>query len=114
MMGRRRVSSDVTLVTSERILHKTEDARDAGASPVSQRDAASQSAVDILPPQVVGEDVAAVPAHQANIIIIDDRYPAREEGLENTIEITMAEAEEAKALIEGEMSPNTSVESTDQ
>ncbi|ONK61002.1 uncharacterized protein A4U43_C08F24960 [Asparagus officinalis] len=59
-------------------------------------DATSQPAVDILPPQVVGEDDATILTQEADIIIVNERSTVRVEG----VEINLAEVEEAEAPIE--------------
>ncbi|ONK56561.1 uncharacterized protein A4U43_C10F10070 [Asparagus officinalis] len=69
-----------------------------------KRDVVSHSEAEILPPQAVREDVAVVLAYEADVIILDNRSLAKGE----RVEITMAEAEEAEALIEGEVAPNMS------
>ncbi|ONK72557.1 uncharacterized protein A4U43_C04F20660 [Asparagus officinalis] len=69
-----------------------------GAFPIDQKVAASQSVAKISSPQAVGEDAAAVPAHEADVVILDNRSRARGEG----VEITMTEVEEAEAPIVAE------------
>ncbi|ONK56747.1 uncharacterized protein A4U43_C10F12330 [Asparagus officinalis] len=75
-------------------------------SSAAQRDATSQPLVEIPAPQTEGEDAAIVQDQEANIIIIGDRSPTREVG----IDIHLAKAKETEALIEGEVAPDTPAE----